>query len=117
MALTLEIGNTQKVPIIIVTSRAEEAGRVMGLELGADDYVTKPFSTRDLLARIRAVMRRYRNCESVPGRNPAVRAYHFAGWNLNMPLRTLRSPKGERVAISNGEFDLLVAFLVVQSVF
>jgi two-component system OmpR family response regulator len=109
--LASRLRETSKVPIIIVTSRAEEADRVMGLELGADDYVTKPFSTRELLARIRAVMRRYRNCESVPDRNPAARAYHFAGWTLNLPLHTLRSPKGERVAISNGEFGLLLAFL------
>jgi two-component system, OmpR family, response regulator len=109
--LASRLRETSKGPIIIVTSRAEEADRVMGLELGADDYVTKPFSTRELLARIRAVMRRYRNCESVPDRKPAVRAYHFAGWTLNVPLHTLRSPTGERVAISNGEFGLLVAFL------
>jgi two-component system, OmpR family, response regulator len=109
--LASRLRETSKVPIIIVTSRAEEADRVMGLELGADDYVTKPFSTRELLARIRAVMRRYRNCESVPEPNPAVRAYHFAGWTLNVPLHALRSPKGERVAISNGEFGLLLAFL------
>jgi two-component system OmpR family response regulator len=66
------------VPIIIVTSRSEEADRVMGLELGADDYVTKPFSTRELLARIRAVMRRYQTSESAPDANRTVRAYHFA---------------------------------------
>jgi two-component system, OmpR family, response regulator len=102
---------TSMVPIIIVTSRDEEADRVMGLELGADDYVTKPFSTRELLARIRAVMRRYRSSEGPPDRSPAVRAYHFAGWTLNVPLHALVSPAGERVPISNGEFGLLVAFL------
>jgi two-component system OmpR family response regulator len=84
---------------------------VMGLELGADDYVTKPFSMRELLARIRAVMRRYRTFESPPDANHAVRAYHFAGWTLNVPLHRLESPAGERVPISNGEFGLLVAFL------
>jgi two-component system, OmpR family, response regulator len=62
--LASRLRETSMVPIIIVTSRAEEADRVMGLELGADDYVTKPFSTRELLARIRAVMRRYRSSES-----------------------------------------------------
>jgi len=102
---------TSRVPIIIVTSRAEEADRVMGLELGADDYVTKPFSMRELLARIRAVMRRCQTSENPPDRNRAVRAYHFDGWTLNVPLRALISPAGERVPISNGEFGLLVAFL------
>jgi two-component system, OmpR family, response regulator len=99
------------VPIIIVTSRGEEADRVMGLELGADDYVTKPFSTRELLARIRAVMRRYRNSESAADADRTVREYHFAGWTLNLPLHALTSPLGQRVPISNGEFGLLVALL------
>jgi two-component system OmpR family response regulator len=109
--LASRLREASSVPIIIVTSRAEEADRVMGLELGADDYVTKPFSTRELLARIRAVMRRYKTSESLPEENPAVRAYHFAGWTLNVPLHTLKSPTGERVPISNGEFGLLVALL------
>jgi two-component system OmpR family response regulator len=109
--LARQLRQTSTIPIIIVTSRAEEADRVMGLELGADDYVTKPFSTRELLARIRAVMRRYQKSETTPERSRAVRAYHFAGWTLNMPLHALRSPDGKRVAISNGEFGLLSAFL------
>jgi two-component system OmpR family response regulator len=109
--LASRLRESSKVPIIIITSRAEEADRVMGLELGADDYMTKPFSTRELLARIRAVMRRYRDGEGAPERSPAVRAYRFAGWTLNVPLHTLTSPTGERVAISNGEFGLLLAFL------
>jgi two-component system OmpR family response regulator len=109
--LARRLRETSMVPIIIVTSRAEEADRVMGLELGADDYVTKPFSTRELLARIRAVMRRYRTSESAPEASRAVRAYHFAGWTLNLPLHALYSPSGERVPISNGEFGLLVALL------
>ena len=102
---------TSRVPIIIVTSRAEEADRVMGLELGADDYVIKPFSTRELLARIRAVMRRYQSSEGPSDRRSPVRAYHFAGWSLNVPLHALESPAGKRVPISNGEFGLLAAFL------
>jgi two-component system, OmpR family, response regulator len=115
--LARRLRETSRVPIIIVTSRAEEADRVMGLELGADDYVTKPFSTRELLARIRAVMRRYRTSESASDGNRApdgsrtVREYHFAGWTLNLPLHALTSPAGRRVPISNGEFSLLVALL------
>jgi two-component system OmpR family response regulator len=109
--LARRLRQTSPVPIIIVTSRAEEADRVMGLELGADDYVTKPFSMRELLARIRAVMRRCPCSESSLERVRAVRAYQFAGWNLNVPLHALRDPSGARVPISNGEFGLLVAFL------
>jgi two-component system, OmpR family, response regulator len=109
--LARRLRETSMVPIIIVTSRAEEADRVMGLELGADDYVTKPFSTRELLARIRAVMRRYRTSESAPDASRTVRAYQFAGWTLNLPLHALSSPSGQRVPISNGEFGLLVALL------
>jgi two-component system, OmpR family, response regulator len=109
--LACRLRESSMVPIIIVTSRTEEADRVMALELGADDYVTKPFSTREVLARIRAVMRRYRNHDGPPDPHLAVRAYHFAGWTLNVPLHTLKSPAGESVPISNGEFGLLVAFL------
>jgi DNA-binding response OmpR family regulator len=109
--LARRLRETSPVPIIIVTSRAEEADRVMGLELGADDYVIKPFSTRELLARIRAVMRRCRTSDTPPDRSRAVRAYHFAGWTLNVPLHALKSPEGKRVPISNGEFGLLVALL------
>jgi DNA-binding response OmpR family regulator len=109
--LACRLRETSTVPIIIVTSRAEEADRVMGLELGADDYVTKPFSTRELLARIRAVMRRCRASASPPDQDHAVRTYEFAGWTLNVPLHTLKSPAGKRVPISNGEFGLLLAFL------
>jgi DNA-binding response OmpR family regulator len=109
--LARRLRETSTVPIIIVTSRAEEADRVMGLELGADDYVTKPFSMRELLARIRAVMRRYPRSEGSLDRSRAVRAYQFAGWTLNVPLRALKSPSGKRVPISNGEFSLLLALL------
>ncbi len=109
--LARRLRETSMVPIIIVTSRTEEADCVMSLELGADDYVTKPFSTRELLARIRAVMRRCRNLEGPSDASRTVRAYQFAGWTLNLPLHALISPAGERVPISNGEFGLLVALL------
>ena len=98
-------------PIIMLTGRQDEADRVMGLELGADDYLTKPFSPRELLARIRALLRRY------GARGPAaddlakVRAYRFAGWEVNVPLRRVTSPRGEIVPMTNGLFNLLIAFL------
>jgi two-component system OmpR family response regulator len=99
------------VPIIILTGRKDEADRVMGLELGADDYLTKPFSPRELLARIRALLRRSRTHETVADGLARIRAHRFAGWELNVRLRHLTSPQGQRVAITNSEFNLLVAFL------
>lgn len=98
-------------PIIILTGRADEADRVMGLELGADDYLTKPFSPRELLARVRALLRRARSKDNVADALARVRAYRFAGWELNVRLRRLRAPLGDTVPLSNTEFNLLVAFL------
>jgi two-component system, OmpR family, response regulator len=97
------------VPIVVLTGRNEEADRVMGLELGADDYVTKPFSPRELLARVRAVLRRYQVQATLPERDSTRRAFRFAGWELNLRTRRLTSPAGTAVQLSNGEFSLLAA--------
>jgi len=97
------------VPIVLLTGRDEEADRVMGLELGADDYVTKPFSPRELLARVRAVLRRYQVQATLPERDNARRAYRFSGWELNLRTRRLLSPQGQAIELSNGEFSLLNA--------
>lgn len=98
-------------PIIMLTGRNDEADRVMGLELGADDYVTKPFSPRELLARIRALLRRSRAQQTVADVLQTIRGYRFAGWELNVRLRRLTSPKSELVRLTNTEFNLLAAFL------
>jgi DNA-binding response OmpR family regulator len=111
MGLTRSIRETSKLPIVVLTGLTEEADRVMGLELGADDYVTKPFSSRELLARIRAVLRRSQVTAAASGVDRGVRAYRFAGWELNVRLHRLLSPSGEKVTISRGEFSLLCAFL------
>jgi two-component system, OmpR family, response regulator len=111
MQIARQLRTDSDVPIIILTGRKEEADRVMGLELGADDYLTKPFSPRELLARIRALLRRSRSRETVADGLARIRAYRFAGWELNVRLRRLTSPQGETIAITNSEFNLLVAFL------
>ena len=98
-------------PIIMLTGRKDEADRVMGLELGADDYLSKPFSPRELLARIRALLRRARAQETVADGLAKIRAYRFAGWELNVRVRRLKAPTGEVTALTNTEFNLLAAFL------
>src|SRR5262249_10066889 len=97
--------------IIVITGRRDEADRVMALELGADDYVTKPFSPRELLARARALLRRRRMQGVDRPEQPGIRAYRFAGWELNLGLRRLTSPRGQVVGLSKGEFNLLTVFL------
>ena len=97
------------IPIVLLTGRNEEADRVMGLELGADDYVTKPFSPRELLARVRAVLRRYQVQATLPERDSTRRAFRFSGWELNLRTRRLKSPAADSVSLSNGEFSLLSA--------
>jgi two-component system OmpR family response regulator len=110
LRLARELRERATLPIVLLTGRNEEADRVMGLELGADDYVTKPFSPRELLARVRAVLRRYRVQATLPERDSARRAFRFSGWELNLRTRRLTSADGNPVELSNGEFSLLCAF-------
>src|ERR1700704_4233381 len=110
MALARRVREESAIPIIMLTGRSEEADRVMGLELGADDYLTKPFSPRELLARIRALLRR-RRPEAQQGRPEGIRAYRFDGWELNLNTRRLLNRDRQAVLLSNGEFSLLVVLL------
>jgi DNA-binding response OmpR family regulator len=112
MQLARQLRERTNVPLIIVTGRLDEADRVMGLEIAADDYVTKPFSNRELLARVRAVLRRYQANQQAdaPVRGTKRRAYRFAGWELNAWARRLTDPQGAKIVLSNGEFNLLLAF-------
>ena len=111
MQIARKLRERSQVPILMLTGRTEEADRVMGLELGADDYLTKPFSPRELLARIRALLRRARGHATVAETIAKVRAFRFGGWELNVGLRKLKSEDGRSVELSNGEFSLLAAFL------
>jgi two-component system OmpR family response regulator len=111
MQIARKLREKSAIPILMLTGRAEEADRVMGLEIGADDYLTKPFSPRELLARIRALLRRAKAQASVADTITKVRAFRFGGWELSTGLRKLKSPVGETVELTNGEFSLLTAFL------
>jgi len=110
LAIARRLRESLDIPIIILTGRKEEADRVMGLELGADDYVTKPFSQRELMARIKAVLRRTES-KRASRRENTVRAYRFSGWELNTGTRRLKAPDGNYVDLTNSEYALLVAFL------
>jgi two-component system, OmpR family, response regulator len=101
------IRETSQIPIIFISARGSETDRVVGLELGADDYLTKPFSTRELIARIRAVLRREGGKQEGGHRNLGL--IHFDGWTLNLPRRELLSPSGAVVELTGAEFDLLVS--------
>ena len=108
--LLREMRSTSDVPVIITTGhRRDEIDRIVGLELGADDYLTKPFNLRELLARVRAVLRRSGPAASVP--DPDRSTYRFLGWSLNRRARRLTDPQGTAVALTKGEYALLVAFL------
>jgi two-component system OmpR family response regulator len=98
------------IPIIMLTARGEETDRIVGLEMGADDYLPKPFSPRELLARIKSVLRRAR---TLPDnlQPEAARRIRFAGWTLDIATRNLLSPAGVVVALSGTEFKLLRIFL------
>jgi two-component system OmpR family response regulator len=111
LTLCRDLRATSSIPVIILTAVNSETDRVVGLEMGADDYLPKPFGTRELLARIRAVMRR--TTTSLAGTEPQVRgqALRFSGWTLDTGRRQLFSPDGVLVELSGGEYELLLAFL------
>ncbi len=98
------------VPIIMLTAMAEETDRIIGLELGADDYLAKPFNPRELLARMRAVLRRAGEMSGPKG-DAGARPMRFAGWTLEPARRRLLNPEGVEVTLTGGEYDLLVALL------
>jgi len=114
MAIARSLRDECTVPIVMLTGVRDEADRVMGLELGADDFIVKPFSPRELLARIRTVLRRS-GASGTPGAEPArrreVRAYRFGDFEFNMRTRRLRRADGATVSLTNGEINLLAALL------
>lgn len=110
--LLREIRSRSDVPVIIATgSLRDEVDRVVGLELGADDYVTKPFGLRELVARVRAVLRRREAGSTAPHRGPERGRCRFGGWLLDRRLRRLTAPDGSQVPLTKGEYALLIAFV------
>jgi DNA-binding response OmpR family regulator len=100
------------IPVIITTGhRRDEVDRVVGLEPGADDYLTKPFGLRELLARIRVTLRRVEALHVEPVRDPASGRSRFGGWTLNRRSRRLTDPNNANVTLTKGEYALLLAFL------
>ena len=97
------------VPLVMLTALGEENDRIIGLELGADDYLAKPFNPRELLARLRAVLRR--TGEGAEPRELGAKSLHFAGWTLESNRRRLLDPTGAEVVLTGGEYDLLVVLL------
>ncbi len=108
LSLMRDLHANSDIPVILVTSKSEETDRVIGLELGADDYVTKPFSPRELLARVHTVLRRVRRAPEET-RSRAVR--RFAGWSLHTEERWLKAPDGSTVRLTHAEFNLLSALV------
>ena len=110
LTLCRDLRAKSEIPIIMLTARGDETDRIVGLELGADDYVAKPFSPRELLARIKSVLRRAR---ALPEnlKNEESGLFRFAGWTLDAATRNLTSPQGVVVALSGTDFRLLKIFV------
>jgi two-component system OmpR family response regulator len=106
LALCRELRSQTNVPVLMLTARGEETDRIVGLEMGADDYVAKPFHPRELLARVKSILRRARSLPDnlQPDR---VKAFRFSGWTLDVATRTLTAPDGLLVDLSGTEFRLL----------
>jgi two-component system OmpR family response regulator len=110
LQLCRDLRTRSNLPVIMLTARGEETDRIVGLEMGADDYLAKPFNPRELLARIKSVLRRAR---ALPGNlePEAVKSFRFVGWTLDAASRNLTAPDGVVVPLSGTEFKLLRVFL------
>ncbi len=110
LTLARALRSESGIGIIILTGRGETVDRIIGLEMGADDYLPKPFHLRELLARVKAVLRRAHD-RGGDSPQPTRSRARFAGWTLDISSRELQSPGGEQVRLTTGEFDLLAAFV------
>jgi two-component system OmpR family response regulator len=110
LTLARSLRSQSGIGIIILTGRGETVDRIIGLEMGADDYLPKPFHLRELLARVKSVLRRVQS-RTGQGPQPARSHARFAGWHLDLSSRELVSPAGQEVRLTTGEYDLLAAFV------
>ncbi|MCC6924464.1 response regulator [Novosphingobium sp.] len=108
LSLCRHLADAHQIPTILLTAKGEAMDRIVGLEIGADDYVVKPFEPRELVARIRSVLRRATKGASAPADDEE---FEFEGWRLDPLKRRLTDPEGAMVSISSVEFRLLMAFL------
>jgi len=111
LSLCRQLRASGDIPIIMLTARGETADRVVGLELGADDYVVKPFEPRELVARIQTVLRRFKAAGAGGSEGELGQVISFDGWILNRTMRQLTTPRNMVVPLSNAEFRLLLAFV------
>jgi two-component system, OmpR family, response regulator len=110
LALARSLRSESSLGIVIVTGRGDLVDRIIGLEMGADDYLPKPFNLRELLARVKSVLRRIQT--QAAERTPTARSrVRFAGWELDLSSRALTAPSGEQVRLTTGEYELLAAFV------
>src|SRR5262249_36345422 len=107
LALCRDLRTRSRLPVLILSARGEDIDRIVGLEMGADDYLAKPFHPRELLARVRAILSRTEHLEAAP----AVIEYRFEGYRLDMIRRVLVRSDATRVSLSGSEFELLAIFL------
>lgn len=103
-------GGTVETPVVMVTAKGDDIDRIVGIELGADDYLAKPFNPRELVARVRAILRRTRDAHR-PARMRPPETYRFAGWILDAGSRRLEDPDGRPVELTGGEFAMLMVLL------
>lgn len=110
LSLCRRLRSRSDIPVLLVSAKSDDIDRIVGLEVGADDYLAKPFNPRELIARVRAILRRTRDRHRVSAGGP-IEAIDFAGWTLDSGARTLSDPDGRTVELTGGEFDLLLAFV------
>jgi DNA-binding response OmpR family regulator len=107
LSICRDLRKRSDLPVLMLTAKSDDIDRILGLEMGADDYLTKPFNPRELLARVRAILRRTRG----EARSEGNRRYGFEGFAMDLDARTLQGPGGDEVILTSAEFDLLACFV------